>query len=36
MHHTTDLLTFEGRTNTPWFCLHLKYLTPDRDPSFFP
>ena len=32
----TDLLTFEGGTNTPWLGLHLKYLTPDWEPSFLP
>ena len=32
----TDLLTFDGRTNTPWLGRHLKYLVPEREPSFLP
>lgn len=30
------LLTLEGGTNTPYFGLHWKYLTPSTEPSFFP
>ena len=32
----THRFTLVGSTNTPWFGRHLKYLTPDFDPSFLP
>ena len=31
-----NFLTFDGRTNTPWFGLHLKYSTPPLLPSLLP